>query len=184
MKQNNLLKSAVFFSGLALSIGAYCADEGTLTITGTVSAAGCTINAGTTDITIAVPASFVSDYTSVGQEGSASDATEGTLSLTACPAADTAVAVTVTGTADDDNTSLFKLGSDTDSGGAGGIGLKLTLGGDAITPNTATEYYAVSDLGDGTYGWSKDFVVTPVTTSATVTAGTLDTSLTYTLAYN
>lgn len=181
MEQKKLFKSALFASGLIASAAGICAD-GTINITGTISAAGCTINAGTSDIALHIPASFIADYTAAGQEGTSSDA--GALSLTACPSADTSVAITVSGTADDIDSSLFKLGNDSASGGASGIGLKLVLGGDNITPNTATQYYAVADLGDGTYGWSKDFVVTPVSTSATVTAGTLDTSVTYSLAYN
>lgn len=178
MTHTKFIKQALFVSALGLSTNALSAD-GTVTITGTIYTTACTIT--TPSISVYVPTSFETDYTAAGVSGTPSDASEGALALTNCPADDMSIAVNVIGDADATDTSLFKVSPGT----ATGIGLKLTFDGVDVTPGSFTSsYYTVEDLG-GTngYGWTKYFQVTPVATSSTVKAGSLETSLTYTLAY-
>lgn len=176
MISNTFVKKSLLAATMMIPFSGICAG-GTVKITGTIYTTACTIT--TPDISIYVPTSFQGDYTAAGVSGAPSDASEGALSLTNCPADDVAIAVTVIGDADATDTSLFKVSTGT----ATGVGLKLTFDGVDVTPGSFTSnYYPVEDLGTNGYGWTKYFQVTPVATG-TVVAGTLDASLTYTLAY-
>lgn len=155
--------------------------SGSIKFTGTLFANGCTV--ATPNVTVRVPISLVGDYSSAGTAGPTSTASDGSVSLTNCPQGIT-VAFTVTGTPDSTNPALFQV--KTGVGQATGVGLKLQMDSEtgSISPNGSTSYYPTTDLGGSLgYGLKKNFRVTPVSTAATVTAGKLDTSLTFTLAY-
>lgn len=163
------------------SIAAVTSTSGSINITGNVYANGCTV--ATPSVTVRVPMSMVADYTAVGTSGETSSASDGEVSLTNCPQG-MSVAFTVNGQADTTDPTLFQVTPGT--GKATGVGLKLQMDSEtsSIVPNSTTEYYSTTDQG-GTngYGLVKHFRVTPVSTATAVTAGLLDTNLTFTVSY-
>lgn len=157
------------------------AVDGTINVTGTVYESGCTVTAS--NVTVRVPTSFVADYAAAATSGPTSDASDGTVALTGCPAGMT-VAFTIKGTPDTITPALFQVTPGT--GQATGVGLQLKMDSEtaAIAPAGTTGYYSTTDQGGATgFGVTKHFRVTPVSTMAAVTAGKLDTSLTFDLVY-
>lgn len=164
-----LMLSASGFANAASVAASY--PSGTLNVTGTILEKACTWS--TKDFVIQFPPTQTTAFTAVGDMGPKSDPVNFT--LTGCPTTG-ATSLTVTGTAGT-TAATFKV--DAGTGKASGVDFILYNGISILRPNFAS---TISVDTSGNY--SSSLTAQLRTNAATVTAGALDTTLTYTIAYN
>lgn len=164
-----LMLSASGFANAASVAASY--PSGTLNVTGTILEKACTWS--TKDFVIQFPPTQSTAFTAVGDTGPKSELV--TFTLTGCPTTGQAL-ITVAGTAGA-NVNTFKV--DTGTGKATGVDFYLYTGGSLFRPNNPT----VINI-DSSGNYSSNMAVQLRANAATVTAGALDTTLTYTIAYN
>ena len=164
-----LMLSASGFANAASVAASY--PSGTLNVTGTILEKACTWS--TKDFVIQFPPTQSTAFTAVGDMGPKSDLVNFT--LTGCPTTGQAT-ITVAGTAGA-NANTFKI--DTGTGKATGVDFYLYSGGSLFRANNPA---VISVDSSGNY--SSSMAVQLRANAATVTAGSLDTTLTYTIAYN
>jgi len=144
---------------------------GTLNVTGTVLDKGCTINAK--DFVIQLPPVVNTAFTAAGDMGEKSTAVPFT--LTGCPTGRT-MSFIVTGTVGS-NANTFKIDAGTNK--ATGVDLILYNGTGMIRPN-----FNHTLTLDSSGNYTSTFSALLRSNVAAVTAGAVDTVVTYTLAYN
>ena len=149
---------------------------GTLNITGKIIDKGCTFDAAAKDLVIQLKPVALTSFTAVGDLGPKSDPVD--FKLTGCPLNST-LTLTVQGTA---GASAFMFATAT--GTTNTTGFDFILYGPAsatapIRPNTAVTLTpdASGNYSGALYAQIRSKVAAP-------TAGKIDTTLTYTLAYN
>lgn len=157
----------------AADVAASVMPSGTLNISGKILDKGCTFNAK--DVVIQLAPVENAKFTAVGDLGPKSDAVS--FNLTDCPANST-LKFTVAGTAGT-TTSSFKIASDTNSATGYDILLYGPETDGIITPNSAKTLTT-----DSTGAYSGTLAARITLNSTTHTVGTVDTTFTYTLAYN
>ena len=162
----------------ASSASSALAADGTITFTGTVSSATCTINAGTPSITVALQTVSTS---ALAADGAVAGRTPFALTLTGCtPATGTVAAHFETGATT--NATLKRL---TNTGSATNVGVQILnrnqqviqLGNAFATQNGSTAALAT---GAATLNYFAEYVAT----GAAATAGSVTTSTTYSIVYN
>lgn len=164
-----LMLSASGFANAAPVAASY--PSGTLNVTGTILEKACTWS--TKDFVIQFPPTQSTAFTAVGDLGPKSELVNFT--LTGCPTTGQAT-ITVAGTAGALATS-FKV--DPGTGKATGVDFILYTGGSLFRPNFPT----VINI-DSSGNYNSNMSVQLRANATTVTAGALDTTLTYTIAYN
>lgn len=179
MKNN--LKPALCSLLVMMASGHANADEvaaspyptGTLNISGKILDKGCTFEAK--DMVIQLAPVKNTDFINIGDLGPKSDPVN--FNLTGCPANST-LKFTVTGTAGA-TTSSFKINSATNSAGGFDILLYGPETDGIVTPNTAKTLTT-----DSSGNYSGTLAARITTNSLTHSVGIVDTTFTYTLAYN
>lgn len=165
---------ALATSALIFASSAYAAD-GTITFTGDIVASTCKINGGTNDQTVALGKVSTTALKGAGTQAAG---TLFSIALTGCGDTFTSAQIKFDATQNDDNNDLIALGSDSTATGVG-IGI---FESDAVTyvkPFVATKSQTITD-GAATF----NYVAKYVATAATVTAGTANSSATFTVIYN
>jgi type 1 fimbria pilin len=158
-------------------------DSGTITIKGSAYGALCTLSTAA-DVTLNIPTTYAADYS----KGDTSPLGVAAPIIISCPSYPlmAGVYITVTGAADSQDSSLFKVSDGTDK--ATGVAIKLTaksgyVATDVIDilPNKESTLMAKSS-GANASAWY--FQAQTIATADKVTSGDLNTNLTWTLRYN
>lgn len=135
----------------------------------TVTVGACTINTYDTNVDLKS-----ADATRFTSPGTTSNTTDFTINMT-CSSPGLSPTLTFSGTADDDVSNVFA----NDSGTATGIGVQLLYGDSTITPDTAVSLGTTTSTSATDY----DFKARLYQTARAVTAGSVDTTVTFTLDY-
>lgn len=170
-------KIAFALSVLAASATAAYAADGTINFTGSVIDPACTATASNANI--AMGSISKSALSSVG---STSQGKPLTITLSSCPAAATTASITFSGTPDTANSQLLKVVAADSNTAATGIGIAMyeSNGSTLIPLNTASSSQTLSTTADTVY----NFIAKYMATSADVTGGDANSSLSYTINYN
>lgn len=177
---NKKLITLTFLAVSGISSTAF-ADDGKIDFTGNIIEAGCTV-----DSTLTAPQTVkLGDVAKTAFNGAGTSAanTRFTLALTNCPDAlkSKPVVVKYDGTPDAINSDYLQL---TDSGTAGvaqGVAIQLlNASGTALPLATSSEAKNISATGDAKLIFSARYIAT----DDTVTAGTANGTVNFTLAYN
>lgn len=134
-----------------------------------VTAEACTVNSYDTSVDLGTASS--QSFTAVG---STSSATDFAINMT-CSSTSLSPTLTFSGTVDDNVSSVFA----NDSGTATGVGVQLLYGDTAITPDTAVSLGTATSTSATDY----DFKARLYQTTSAVTAGSVDTTVNFTLEY-
>ncbi|MEX1843613.1 fimbrial protein [Enterobacter cloacae] len=172
------MKKIVFaLSVLAVSATAAYAADGTINFTGSVIDPACTATPSSSSI--AMGSISKSALSSVG---ATSQGKPLTITLSDCPAAARSATITFSGTPDTTNSQLFKVVASGTNTAATGIGVALyeANGSTMIPVNTASASKNLSTTAETAYS----FVAKYMATSATMTGGDANSSLSYTINYN
>ncbi len=177
------LKHALLVASLAAACGALApaalAADGTITINGKVLSSTCTVsNATAGNVAVTLPDVV---YSTFSGSGSVAGLTPFSLNLTGCPTAPSGVVVAAqfSGSNIDASTGALKNGS-----GTSNVEVQLTnSAGTAInlSTNPTPVNAAISSTGAATLGYQAQYFQ-PSTTA--ITAGTVNTSVDFTLTYN
>lgn len=179
MKQKIIIGSCLLISALTTNSNAAVVTSpamptGTLNIAGKIIDKGCTFEAK--DLVIQLTPVVISSFTATGDTGPKSDPVD--FKLTGCPA-NTPLTFTVQGTA---GANSIVFATATDSTNATGFDFFL------YGPTSDTAYIrpnaAVTLTPDSSGNYSGTISAQLRTKVAAPTAGKIDTTLTYTLAYN
>ncbi|WP_432700272.1 fimbrial protein [Kluyvera cryocrescens] len=149
---------------------------GTLNITGKIIDKGCTFDAAAKDLVIQLKPVALTSFTAVGDLGPKSDPVD--FKLTGCPL-NTTLSLTVQGTAGALPTTFATATGTTNTTGIDFILFGPVSASVPIKPNAAITLTpdASGNYSGALYAQIRSKVATP-------TAGKIDTTLTYTLAYN
>lgn len=174
MKVTSFFKMSVLAAGMVAAMGAN-AEDGTITVSGTVIAAGCEVDAAS----IAAPIVFNDlDAGALSTVGTISDKQDINIALTACPVSQAGVMFTASGTADATNNQLLALSGDSV---ATGMGIAIyNKDGDLIPMNSASAAAAI----DAETGTATIALQAAVMSTAVVTAGTFAATTNFSLIYN
>lgn len=171
MKGKYLALRLCVIGGVLISSSVFASD-GTINFTGTVTETACTVSSSTVAVAFGTIAS-----SSFSAAGDVAAPTQFAISLTDCPASVTSATVKFDGTADTTNSNLLALGS---SSTAAGLGVAIYDNTGTIVPAaTSSSAYTLATGSN-----SLDFVARLMSTSATITAGTVATSTDFTIAYD
>lgn len=165
---------ALAASTLIFASSAYAAD-GTITFTGDIVASTCKINGGTNDQTVALGKVSTTALKGAGTQAAG---TLFTIALTGCGDTFTSAQVKFDATKNTVNSDLIALSGDSTATGVG-IGVFESDGVTYVTPYVATKAQAIKD-GAATFSYVAKYVAT----GDTVTAGTANSSATFTIIYN
>lgn len=177
MDKRNTFAIAVAICGLCLGNSAYASD-GTITFTGAISAATCTVklNGGSASGTVTLPS--VSN-TILASGGAVAGATAFAINLSSCTTGKTVNAFFEAGTTVD-----LVTGSLINSGTASNVEVQVLTG--AAAPISIGSVAQAADTGinttaspSGTLNYIARYYATGV-----ATAGTVSTSVTYSITYN
>jgi type 1 fimbria pilin len=158
----------------AATVASPAKPTGTVSIAGKILDKGCTFEAK--DLVIQLTPVVISSFTAVGDMGPKSDPVN--FNLTGCPA-NTALTFTVQGTKGA-NTLVFATATDSTNA----TGLDFFLYGPATETSYIRPNMAQTLTPDSSGNFSGKIYAQLRSNTATVTAGKIDTTLTYTLAYN
>lgn len=166
---------SVLAAGMVAAQGANAAD-GTLNITGTVIATGCTVDAASIAAPVALGDLQASAFTAVGDISEKKDIT---INLTECPVTQSGVMMTATGATDATNSELLGLSGDSV---ATGLGIALYNKGGALIPMNSASVAAPIDAETGVA--TINLEAAAMATSASVTGGDFTATTNFTLTYN
>ncbi|EDV0263700.1 type 1 fimbrial protein [Salmonella enterica subsp. salamae] len=169
-----LLNLALITNSNAAAVSSPDMPTGTVNIAGKIIDKGCTFEAK--DLIIQLTPVAISSFTAAGDTGPKSDPVD--FKLTGCPANST-LSLTVQGTV---GASPLTFATATESTNATGFDFIL------YGPSTVTSFVrpntAINLTPDASGNYSGTFSAQLRSTVAAPTAGKIDTTLTYTLAYN
>jgi major type 1 subunit fimbrin (pilin) len=150
------------------------ASDGSINVTGTISDATCTINAGSVNIPVAFGTVSSTAFTGVNSTAGIEPIN---IEFDSCPASITSAAVSFDGTSDAVNSDLFAL---TSSGAATGVAVGLYESDSAtlIPFGSTSKTMPLSPTG-GTLSYFAKYVQT----ATPVAAGTADTVINFTVKY-
>ena len=170
------MKACVFFLMSTLSLAAM-AHDGTVNITGSIYASSCDVDSNSQTKNIRIGDFAANSFSSVGDvQGNALLS----ITLNNCTAEIAGGAITFSGDADTDNTTLLAL-SDTSGGGnmASGVGVEvLDKDGGQIPLNSQSKPFALSE-GDNTLTFYLRYMATKIP----VTAGNASSVMYFDLSY-
>lgn len=172
------MKKYVFaLSVLSTSVLSAHAADGTINFAGSVIEPACTTTASNANV--AMGSISKSALSSVG---ATSQGKPIAITLSACPAVAKTATITFSGTPDATNSNLLKVTAADSNTAAGGIGIAIyEENGSTIIPlNTASASKTLSDTNDTIY----NFIAKYMATSATISGGDANSSLSYTINYN
>ncbi|WP_087490221.1 type 1 fimbrial adaptor subunit FimF [Tatumella citrea] len=170
--------TTVITGPLIISSISFAADS-TITITGNVQDNTCVLSTGSQNLTVNLMSYSLKQFP---EKGASSAVVPFTLDFSACGSSATAVKIGFTGTADTNNTSLLKIDSG-DSTDATGLGVEILDSDQNAVPINQTQ----DDLNwvslTGGQQNSVNFYARMVSTTSSVTAGTVSASATITLEF-
>ncbi|ECC1505696.1 fimbrial protein [Salmonella enterica subsp. houtenae] len=184
MKRKITAAIAVFFTTISIASSVF-AHDGTVNFTGKIIEAGCKIDGNvTTDKDVELGEISRTAFTTSGDTAAT---TPFSLVLTECPASllGKSVNVKYEGTPDNINNDYLQLTGYGDSGVAKGVAIEL-LNADLSSLPLGTESNAVNIQGtaDAPAETNLNFFARYVSTEASVTAGTANATVNFTLTYN
>ncbi|EXF95613.1 ferrous iron transporter B [Pseudomonas fluorescens HK44] len=157
--------------------GAANAADGTISFTGSVVAAACTVSTQTAAQTVNLGTINSSGFTSAG---TVAGATRFDITLASCPSTITKTSVKFDGTPDATDSRLLALTSGQTATGLG-IAIYESNGTTLIPMQTAS---ASKDLEADATSTTMTFIAKYMSTAANVGAGTASASTSFTIAYN
>lgn len=143
----------------------------TIYLSGTTNITGTSCEVNTYDTSVDLGSASTQSFTAAG---STSQSTDFTINLI-CSSLLLTPSITFSGTVDGDNSNIFA----NDSGTATGVGVQLLYGDTAITPDTAVSLGTATSTSATDY----DFKARLYQTTSAVTAGSVDTTVNFTLEY-
>lgn len=173
MKLTTSIKT-IAASTILLTSAAYAAD-GTITFNGEIVASTCVINGGTADQTVSLGKVSTTALKGAGTQAAG---TIFTIGLTGCGTTFTSAQVKFDAQTDSTNNKLIKLGTGSTATGVG-IGIYESDATTNVVPFVATASQPIKD-GAATF----NYIAKYVSTADTVTAGTANSSATFTVIYN
>lgn len=172
------MKKYVFaLSVLSAAVLSAHAADGTINFTGSVIDPACTATASNANV--AMGSISKSALSSVG---ATSQGKPLAITLSSCPAAAKTATITFSGTPDTANSNLLQVVAADSNTAATGIGIALyeENGSTLIPLNTASASKTLSATNDTVY----NFIAKYMATSATITGGDANSSVSYTINYN
>lgn len=175
------MKRKFAVAALLIISGMVYAEDGKINFTGNIIEAGCQVNS-----TIASPMTVkLGDVskTAFAAAGDTAAKTRFSLVLSACPAAlkGKPISVKYDGTPDSTDSDYLQLTGYGTTGVASGVAIQLLNGSGSALPLGAASESKTIDAASDT---SLDFFARYIATRATITAGTANSTVNFTLAYN
>jgi major type 1 subunit fimbrin (pilin) len=176
-----LLPATIASAAILLSFSA-AASDGTISFSGKIASATCTIDPGSAALTVTLPTLAVSAFQATA--GTLAGITPFSLTATNCPGAVTSITTFFENNSNVDGTSGY-LNNPAGAGQATGVALKLTnaTGSTIDLSKSSGGQAVVAATVDGTGTAVAKFAVQYVSTSATVVPGNVNPTITYSMVY-
>lgn len=174
MKMTSLLKMGVLAAAVTASMGAYADNSlGSITVTGTIISAGCSVDAASIAAPVELGVLPVADFKAAGDH---SALVPFSVHLTACPISQAGVNLSTSGAADATNSKLIAVT------GVTGLGVAIYNADDTqINLNSASAFAAIDQ---GTAEATIPLKAAAMSNGGMVTDGEFTATTNFTLSYN